>query len=69
MEIVVQPENKSLLKVSEFDIKYKENDRSIDMYLELDTKQISDLIKESLKGKGFDDDRKFIKNCIFFRKI
>ena len=66
---MIEPQNKNLLKVSEFGIKYKEDDRSIDMYLELDTKQITDLIKESLKGKGFDDDRKFIKNCIFFRKI
>ena len=69
IELMIQPQNKNFLIKTDFDIKYKEDERGLDFYIELDTKNINELIKETMRGRGFDDERKHIKNCIFFKKI
>lgn len=54
---------------TEFDIKYEEDEKKIVMYIELDPKSITNSTKEVNRGKIYDDERRFYKNCIFIKKI
>lgn len=55
----------------DFEIKYQDEDKKFTLYIDLCPADIQNLMRESVptNRQKYEDERRRIRNCIFFKKI